>query len=293
MAWQKDELIYANLKALREVNRLTIRDLSVYLGIPYETLISLCKRRTRINERYGARISKALGFSYEQLFLQIMDNDNLHMYFNLQHYQKIIDEYYDSRPLGRIDYRASALHTICRLIGNSPIRLYIGSAGMALIDERSIRDSYPVRQESASTSLIVLDSSVSVKDYDAASRSLKGKQEAYEKEIELIRYLKDRINAFFPCSKPDLRYKKIFLYNMVYRQSHRQIKERFDYDQGYQQFLKDKKIAEEIAYVCFGLLEYEDICRFLDQLIIKDAQGNELKDYERKLSLYRKENEDD
>jgi len=252
--------------------------------------MSFAKRKTRILERYGQRFSAALNLSIPDLFCSLLEENHpdIHMYFNIKHYHRIIDEYFDKDEPWRIDHRATGLHTICRIIANSPVKLYIDFRGWALIDRESVEENRPKEQGCISSSFIRLDSSVSVRDYEARKRSLRIKDDAYDEEVELIESLKDRINLFFPCNRDAIRYKKIFLYNMVYRIPHEKLKERCDYDRGYQQFLKDKKIAEEIAYQAFGFWDKERTERFYDHLIVRKGD-KEIKDLNEKIRLYRRQ----
>ena len=285
----EQQKIYLNLKYLCKTNHLTYRDLGFYLDIPYETLMSLAKRKTRIEERYGHKFSDVLNISTSFLFHKLLEESNpaIHMYFNIDHYRRIIDEYFDKDEPWRIDHRASGLHTICRIIANSPVKLYIDFRGWAMVVKESVEENRPRDEGGVSSSFIRLDSSVSVKDYEARKRSLRIKDDAYDEEVELIIYLKDRINLFFPCNRDAIRYKKIFLYNMVYRISHEKLKERCDYDRGYQRFLKDKKIAEEIAYDAFGFWDKERTERFYAHLIVRKGDRT-IEDLNEKIRLYRR-----
>lgn len=176
---------------------------------------------------------------------------------------------------------------ICRIIANSPVKLYIDYHGLFRIDRKSVEENYPLLEQNTSSSLIKVDSSTSVKDYEAPLRALKLKQDAYEGEVELISYLAQRANAYFPCFKAGARYKKIFLYNMVYKRSHEQMKESFDYERGYQSFLKDKSVTKEIACKAFGFWDEERIRRFFVHLKVK-REDQEIKDLSTKIKLYKR-----
>ena len=122
---------------------------------------------------------------------RICYKEELHMYFNGTHLKKIQDEYYGSLPLGRIDHMACALHMICRLIGNSPIKIYVNYSGWVMIDENSVEENRPKRGERGSTSIIRIDRSSSVKDYEGQERSFRERNDSYEKEVELIQKLSE------------------------------------------------------------------------------------------------------
>ena len=227
----KDRLFYENLKFLYRSNRLSYKDFAFLLSIPYQSLLTMMKRKTRIMERYGDQFAKKLGIDKRRLFEKLLEEseEGIHMYFGLEHFKAIVEEFYEADCPGRADYQVSSLYMICRLIANSPISLYIDYGGMVRVDESSIEKNYPL-ETGSSSSLIVVDNSSSVRDYGAAARALKNRQEAYEREVELLYYLANRINAFFPCFKGNIRYKKIMLYNLIYKKSHSQMKESFDYD---------------------------------------------------------------
>ena len=285
----KDQIFYANLKLIHKANRLSYQDLAFIMRIPYQSLMTMIRRKTRIYERYGDHFARVLGIEKERLFERFLKSDEkgIRMYLSLDHYNRIIEEYYETKKPGRSDYQVNSLHMICRIIANSSIRLYLDYQGMIRIDEESIERNYPLEVNSSS-SLIVVDNSISVRDYSARQRILSSRQEAYEKEVELIRYLANRINAHFPCFKGNVRYKKIMLYSLIYKKNHSQMKESFDYEKGYQQFLKDKKVAEELAEKAFGLWDEERIERFYDRLIVYDSKGSSIEDLKQKIRIYRK-----
>ena len=285
----EDRLIYRNLRFICKSAHLTYKDLAFVLQIPIETLRSMEKRGNRIKERYGDLFEKRLGIFKEDLFDRPLDTNGMgiQMYFSKEHYARILKEFYSFEQPGRSDHQAESLHMLCRIIANSPIRLYIDYHGQIRVDQKSVEENYPLLEQSVSSSLIKVDSSSSVKDYEAPLRALKLKQEAYEKEVELITYLANRANAFFPCFKAGARYKKIFLYNMIYKKSHEQMKESFDYERGYQSFLKDKNVTKEIACKAFGFWGEKRIERFFAHLEVK-REGQEVKDQSTKIKLYRR-----
>ncbi len=287
----KDEIVYRNLKLILSQNSIDLKDMSFFLDIPYKTLWSLKRRNTRIEEKYGRRLCSFLGMSEERLFHELLYKEELHMYFNGTHLKKIQDEYYGSLPLGRIDHMACALHMICRLIGNSPIKIYVNYSGWVMIDENSVEENRPKRGERGSASIIRIDRSSSVKDYEGQERSFRERNDSYEKEVELIRYLADRINLFFPCIKGSARYKKILVHNFIYRRNHEQMKKHLDYEQGYRQFLADKRVTERLAYDAFGLWDEEKMKRVYSHLNIKDGETR-IDDLSEKLRLFRKHKED-
>ena len=72
---------------------------------------------------------------------------------------------------------------------------------------------------------------------------------------------------------------------MIYKKSHEQMKESFDYERGYQSFLKDKNLTKEIACKAFGFWDEKRIERFFAHLEVK--RGNqEVKDQSTKIKLY-------
>ena len=108
--------------------------------------------------------------------------------------------------------------------------------------------------------------------------------------MELIRYLTDRINLFFPCIKGSARYKKILVHNFIYRRNHEQMKKHLDYEQGYRQFLADKRVTERLAYDAFGLWGIEKMKKVYDHLSIT-KEGIKVDELSEKVELFRKQKE--
>ena len=69
------------------------------------------------------------------------------------------------------------------------------------------------------------------------------------------------------------------------------MKKHLDYEQGYRQFLADKRVTERLAYDAFGLWDEEKMKRVYSHLNIKDGETG-IDDLSEKLRLFRKHKED-
>jgi len=223
-----------NVKTLMGRKHLTYRELADMLDVSHVTLYQ-AQNRCSNHKKWLKPMAKALGVKEESLLAETLEKGEGMLYSLNDYYDilKDVREYNISRD--------KALDKICRLLRDSGIYFYVDTDGF-------IDYELEIATGLKGSSVIMVTSDKS--NFDTSDRIL-----AQESVRDLVAFIIDRINIYFPIGDKGKLYRKLFIYHEVYDFSFNELNNRHIYRRSHSTATKDIEATRNYAMTALNLWE--------------------------------------